>query len=156
VTTLSRAVYSVTRTKRRRFLWCAWWTGEPCAAPFRAPDAWSGGARTEEEAREAAEQAAGRPLTPIEGRWAGAWVRVRAGLPPFVDRAARPSATSAAKPVDPHAVLGVAPGASLDEVRAAFRRKALELHPDRGGDPATFIAAKKAYDALVKRRTRGR
>jgi hypothetical protein len=154
MTALFRGVYSVTRTKRRRFLWCAWWTGEPRESPFRAPDAWSGGARSEEEARALAERAAGMALQPTERRWAGAWVRVRAGLPPFVDRAA--AIHRAPRPVDPHALLGVAPGASLEEVKAAFRRKALEHHPDRGGDAAAFIAMKRAYDRLVRRLTRAR
>lgn len=149
MTALFRGVYSVTRTKRRRFLWCAWWTGEPRESPFRPPDAWSGGARSEEEARALAERAAGMPLQPAERRWAGAWVRVRAGLPPFVERAV--AIPRAPRPVDPHALLGVAPGASLDEVKAAFRRKALEHHPDRGGDAAAFIAMKRAYDRLVRR-----
>jgi hypothetical protein len=151
LTALFRGVYSVTRTKRRRFLWCAWWSGEPRESPFRAPDAWSGGARSEEEARTLAERAAGMPLQPTERRWAGAWVRVRAGLPPFVERAAASPTTRAPRPVDPHSLLGVAPGASLEEVKAAFRRKALEHHPDRGGDAATFIAMKRAYDRLVRR-----
>ena len=151
-TGLFRAVYSVTRTKRRRFLWCAWWSGEPCEAPFRPPDAWSGGARTEEEARTLAERAAGLPLSPIEERWAGAWVRVRAGLPPFVDRVGGAAATASPRPIDPHALLGVDPGAPLEEVKAAFRRKALEHHPDVGGEAAAFIAVKRAYDRIVRRR----
>jgi hypothetical protein len=156
VTTLLRGVYSVTRTKRRRLLWCAWWSGPPSEAPFRPPDAWSGGARTEDEARTLAERAAGMPLSPVEGRWAGAWVRVRAGLPPFVDRVAGSVASASPRPVDPHALLGVAPGAPLEEVKAAFRRKALEHHPDQGGDAATFIAVKRAYDRIVRRRQSAR
>jgi hypothetical protein len=152
MTSLFRGVYSVTRTKRRRLLWCAWWSGEPCEAPFRAPDAWSGGARTEEEAKAEAERAAGLPLVAIEGRWAGAWVRVRSGLPPFVERAAGATTARSAAPVDPHSLLGVAPGAPLEEVKAAFRRKALEHHPDRGGEAAAFIAVKRAYDRIIRRR----
>jgi hypothetical protein len=154
VTALVRGVCSVTRTKRRRFLWCAWWSGEPAESPFRPPDAWAGGARTEEEARAQAEAAAGMALQPIEGRWAGAWVRVRSGLPPFVRRDVGAAASTTPRPVDPHALLGVAPGASLEEVKAAFRKKALEHHPDRGGDAAAFIATKRAYDRLVRRRNR--
>jgi hypothetical protein len=152
---LFRGVVSVTRTKRRRFLWCAWWTGTPTAEPFRAPDAWSGGARTEEEARSLAERAAGGPRQPIEGRRAGAGVRARAGLPPFVQREPRPAGIEPA-PEGPHLLLGVRPGASLAELKAAFRQKALEHHPDRGGDAAAFIAVKRAYDGLVRRRARRR
>ncbi len=155
---LSRALCSVTRTRRRRFLWCAWWTGTPTEDPFRPPDAWNGGARTEEEALRAAEAASGRTLELVERRWAGAWLRVRDGLPPFVARktSADPSLTSRGlpRPVDPYALLGVPPEASLVEVKAAFRRRALELHPDHGGDTASFIALKRAYDGLVKRAAR--
>ena len=45
-------------------------------------------------------------------------------------------------------------GASADELKAAFRRRARELHPDHGGDAAAFIALKRAYDGLVKRSAR--
>jgi hypothetical protein len=150
---LFRGVFSVTRTKRRRFLWCAWWSAEPREAPFRPPDAWSGGARTHEEAKTLAERAAGMPLLSIEGRWAGAWVRVLAGLTPFVERAGGVVAPTSARPVDPYMLLGVPAGAPLEEVKAAFRRKALEHHPDRGGDAAAFIAVKRAYDRIVRRRS---
>lgn len=48
----------------------------------------------------------------------------------------------------PHAVLGVAPGASPDEVRAAWRRRARATHPDRGGDAAAFRVVAAAYVQL--------
>lgn len=166
---LSRAVYALARTKRRRYLWCVWWTGEPTAKPFRPPDAWGGGASTEEEARALAEKAAGMPLTQIDGHWAGAWKRMRAGLAPFPTRAPRPplgepapgTAGSApgderARPVDPYVLLGIEATATLDAVKAAFRKKALEHHPDHGGTTADFMAIKRAYDGIVKRRTRRR
>jgi hypothetical protein len=158
MTELSRAVYALALTRRRRWLWCVWWTGEPTARPFRPPDAWGGGARTEDEARVLAERAAGRPLERIDGGWAAAWKRVRAGLPAFPARAPRPAVGAAdrARPVDPHAVLGVTPGATLDDLKAAYRLKALEHHPDRGGDPAAFIALKRAFDAIARRRVRRR
>ena len=38
------------------------------------------------------------------------------------------------RPVDPFSVLGVAPGASADEVAAAYRDLAKAWHPDRRGD----------------------
>jgi DnaJ domain len=50
--------------------------------------------------------------------------------------------------VNPHAVLGVAPGASPDEIRAAWRRAARATHPDHGGDATAFTAAAAAYAAL--------
>jgi hypothetical protein len=160
---LSRGVYAIARTKRRRYLWCAWWTGEPTAKPFRPPDAWGGGADTEDEAKALAEKAAGMPLELVDGHWAGAWKRIQAGLPPFPTRAARPTVAGdepagdrRARPVDPYALLGVAPTATLDDVKAAFRKKALEHHPDQGGATEAFIAIKRAYDAIAKRRARTR
>ena len=50
--------------------------------------------------------------------------------------------------MNPYDVLGVRPGASADEVRAAWRRKVLTAHPDRGGDEAAFAEALEAYRAL--------
>lgn len=155
---LTRAVYATAPTRRRRLMWCVWWTAEPSEQPFRTPDAWGGGARTADEARVLAQRAAGRPVEPIDGRWAGAWNRVRAGLPPFPTRARRRPTTSGvarARPVDPYALLGVAATATLAEVKAAFRARAHEHHPDRGGDAEAFMAIKKAFDGINRRRTRG-
>merc|ERR1719414_2215084 len=49
----------------------------------------------------------------------------------------------------PFATLGVVPGASVDEIRSAFRRAALRTHPDKiGGSSAAFTAVHQAYEAL--------
>lgn len=50
-------------------------------------------------------------------------------------------------------VLGLgARGRDVDEedVRQAFRKAAVRLHPDKGGDPARFAAARLARDALLR------
>ncbi len=51
--------------------------------------------------------------------------------------------------MNPFEVLGVRPGASADEVRAAWRRRARATHPDRGGDEATFTEVLEAYRTLT-------
>ena len=51
---------------------------------------------------------------------------------------------------DPWAELGVGPEASFEDVKRAFRRKALQCHPDKGGTPERFKELKRAYDAIVK------
>ena len=39
---------------------------------------------------------------------------------------------------------------SRQELSRIFRRRALELHPDMGGDPAKFVELTKAYDMLLR------
>ena len=51
---------------------------------------------------------------------------------------------------DPRAVLGVDSSANLAAVRTAYRKRALESHPDRGGDPGTFLRVQHAYRRLVE------
>lgn len=53
---------------------------------------------------------------------------------------------------DPHAVLGIAPGASDAEIRAAYRRLARDHHPDRHiaeGTPPEFIRVAEARMATI-------
>lgn len=48
-----------------------------------------------------------------------------------------------------YAILGVETGCSDELVRAAFRRRAKELHPDaETGDASAFIRLRRAYDVL--------
>lgn len=51
-------------------------------------------------------------------------------------------------------LLGVTENADLAEVRAAYRAKALQAHPDKGGDPTLFHKIHKAYRVLQAKLTR--
>ena len=43
------------------------------------------------------------------------------------------------------AELDVTPGATLEEVKRAYRRKVKEVHPDQGGDEEAFQRVREAY-----------
>lgn len=45
-------------------------------------------------------------------------------------------------------ILGVPSTATQAEIKAAFRKKALQHHPDRGGDPVFFDLVNEAHRAL--------
>src|ERR1700733_4900957 len=49
---------------------------------------------------------------------------------------------------DYYETLGVSKDASADEIKTAFRRAAVEHHPDRGGDEAKFKEINEAYEVL--------
>eukprot|EP00746_Dinoflagellata_sp_MGD_P037181 gnl/MRDRNA2_/MRDRNA2_18925_c0_seq1.p1 gnl/MRDRNA2_/MRDRNA2_18925_c0~~gnl/MRDRNA2_/MRDRNA2_18925_c0_seq1.p1 ORF type:complete len:588 (+),score=106.26 gnl/MRDRNA2_/MRDRNA2_18925_c0_seq1:207-1970(+) len=48
-----------------------------------------------------------------------------------------------------YAILGVQPTATLDAIRTAFRRKALAVHPDKGGTHDEFMKVKIAFETLM-------
>lgn len=49
---------------------------------------------------------------------------------------------------DYYDILGVSKNASADEVKTAFRKKAHQHHPDKGGDEAKFKEINEAYQVL--------
>lgn len=153
-------VVSITTTKRRRFFWAAWWSGAPARVPFRKPDASDGGAETYEAAILAAQARAGTSLAIADPLWARAWMRILRGEDPFPSRASRePSRRAApvgAEPGSIWALLGVTKDVTLTELKAAYRKRAIELHPDRGGDAETFRKLLAAYEEAQKRIARPR
>lgn len=50
--------------------------------------------------------------------------------------------------VNAYTILGVRVDASLEEIRTAYRNRALLFHPDRGGEAEHFLAIRKAFDIL--------
>lgn len=54
--------------------------------------------------------------------------------------------------VDDFAKLGVTPNSPTSEVIKAWKSKALETHPDRGGSADDFIAARKSFDTIMQTR----
>ncbi len=55
---------------------------------------------------------------------------------------------------DPFNILGVTPDASLEQIHAAFRKRASENHPDLGGDKSQFQQINSAYQFLLQQRER--
>ena len=149
---------SIAPTRRRRFLWAAWWTAPPTRKPFRKPDAAEGGARSRAEALRQAERAAGRPLVEIEGTWARAWARILIGQEPFTGaeggerRAPARRAATGSEGSSIWQVLGVHAHATVADIKRAFRVHALATHPDHGGDPDRFRELRRAYDEALRRR----
>ena len=95
---------------------------------------------------------AGRSLTVIDPYWARAWKSILRGQdpkPPRVAPAVRPAA--AVPDGSAWGELGLAPGASLAELRRAFQRRSLETHPDQGGDAEAFHRVQLAYQKLLAR-----
>ena len=48
-----------------------------------------------------------------------------------------------------YSVLGLKRSASDEDIKQAFRTKARETHPDKGGDPEEFRKVREAYECLI-------
>jgi hypothetical protein len=151
-------VCAIAPSRRRRFSWAAWWTGAPVRKPFRKPDAFEGGARTRAEALAAAERAAGCKLTEIEAGWARAWANILIGKEPWTSSAERRAAGEAPRAranndaISIWQTLRLEPNATLSEIKRAYRLRALETHPDRGGSAEAFRQVQRAYERAIERR----
>jgi hypothetical protein len=162
VSTLFAPVCSITTTKRRRFFWAAWWSGPPTRIPFKKPDASDGGASTREEALAAAEKRAGARLVEVDPLWARAWIRILRGEQAWPSKASREPA-SARRPesaveeaTSVWSILGVTREVTETELKAAYRRRALETHPDHGGEESAFRQVVHAYAEASRRLRRPR
>ena len=63
---------------------------------------------------------------------------------------ARAALWSTSSPIAAFSILGLSHIATIDEIKAAYRRKAIELHPDRGGDHLSMVKLNAAYEDAVE------
>ena len=68
------------------------------------------------------------------------------------EHAAGPGAQTAMDEATAWSILGLAPGASVDEIKAAHRRLMTKLHPDHGGSGYLAAQLNQAKDYLLSRR----
>ena len=45
-------------------------------------------------------------------------------------------------------LIGVEKNATFDQIKKAYRKKAIKEHPDKGGDPEKFKSLTQAYEVL--------
>jgi hypothetical protein len=50
---------------------------------------------------------------------------------------------------DPYEILGIAKGCNIEKIKKAYKKRALQYHPDRGGNPAIFKIIEKSYRTLL-------
>ena len=51
--------------------------------------------------------------------------------------------------MNPFEVLGVSKNADEEEIKKAYKRKAMKCHPDKGGDPEEFKSLNEAYSKIT-------
>ncbi|WP_428155056.1 J domain-containing protein [Brevundimonas sp.] len=91
-------------------------------------------------------------LAAFRGSWLAAAVLAGAGL--YLAWSSRIRPVIRSEPIseaDARAVLGVRPGASEAEVRAAWKRAMSRAHPDQGGTEGLAIRVNAARDRLLSK-----
>jgi hypothetical protein len=110
-------------------------------------------ARAQEAAREAQNMAAAaqRAREAEARRNAEAAARARAAYEAYEQSRARATATEADRPPRAaHEVLGIASNASAEQIRAAFKRRSRQTHPDKPtGSAAAFREVSEAYERMI-------
>jgi hypothetical protein len=149
-------VYAIANKGARSF-WAAWWTVLPSRTRFVGPDA-RGEAVDVHAAKQAAFEAFARArgvtgwreVDPLYATAADRWAR---GIDPVFPGDKRRVVVKADDPLDlpedVRDILGLRGPATLESAREAYRRRALELHPDRGGTHEAMLALNRAWE-LVK------
>ena len=59
--------------------------------------------------------------------------------------------TTSSQDYDPYEILGIDSTATLDQIKKAYKKRALQYHPDRGGNAAIFKIIKKSYQELLNK-----
>jgi DnaJ homolog subfamily C member 19 len=93
---------------------------------------------------------------------AGAWALLTGTMPPWLGGPRGPGEAGGSREMPPSRkgtmsrsealnVLGLEPGATEEQIRAAHRRLIVQIHPDKGG--TSYLAAKinEAKDVLLRR-----
>lgn len=136
---LARAVHRKRQTDRR----------QATRGGFGAGPRSRGGPRTRAERQ--ARAGAGAGAGPRSSRTANTGQRGPRGRRHDRTRDPRdrsPRSSSGPTRAEARDVLGVGASADESEIKRAYREKVKEVHPDRGGDEATFKRVTAAYDRL--------
>jgi hypothetical protein len=170
--------YNARKAREYTRTWAIWWKGDPRVwsrdgGEFPEPDAW-GGARTGEDVASMVNELAARfgklgdfETVQIEARYCQSWRWVQRGhSPSAAERAEQKRAwdagwrrfgfdTGQTAPASTaisgcFVALGLDERASEADVRRAFRLRARDLHPDRGGDEAAFKTLNANYVHALK------
>lgn len=151
-------VYSIapSPTQRGRATWAAWWTVRPTRARFVPADA-RGEAVDEHAARQAAFAAFAKArgctswseIAPIFAVAAERWSRnVEPVFPGDRRRVAKPIDAPLDLSDDAREVLGLSGPVTLESARDAYRKRALELHPDRGGSHEAMLQLNAVWERI--------
>lgn len=81
-------------------------------------------------------------------QWADGYVVIDEGMPLFSYERAWSQPSGAANPCWWADILGVPSDSSEDEVKSAWRQRARETHPDKGGDADEFRRMYAAYEFI--------